>query len=48
MGLILALEQHIEVMELVYDMAYTKEIKGGKVPNGEKYFPFTNGKPTSL
>lgn len=38
MGLILALEQHIEVMELVYDMAYTKEIKGEKVPNEEKIF----------
>jgi len=38
MGLILALEQHIKVMELVYDMAYTKEIKGKKVPNEEKIF----------
>lgn len=37
-GLILALEEHIKVMGLIYDMAYTKEIKGKKVPNGEKIF----------
>jgi len=38
MGLILALEQHIEVMEFVYDMACTKKIKGEKVPNEGKIF----------
>lgn len=38
MGIMLALERHLEVMELVYDMAYTKEIKGEKVPNEEKIF----------
>lgn len=32
------LEKHQEVMKLVYDMAYTKEIKGEKVPNEEKIF----------
>jgi len=42
------LKQHRKVMELVYDMAYTKEIKGEKILNEEKYFPFTNGTPTSL
>lgn len=32
------LEKHIEVMQLVYDMAYLKEIKGEKVPNKEKIY----------
>jgi IS5 family transposase len=32
------LEEHIEVMQLVYDMAYLKEIKGEKVPNEEKIY----------
>ncbi len=32
------LEEHIEVMQLVYDMAYLKEIKGEKVPNEEKTY----------
>jgi len=32
------LEKHIEVMQLVYDMAYRKEIKGEKVPNEEKIY----------
>lgn len=32
------LEGHIEVMQLVYDMAYFKEIKGEKVPNEEKIY----------
>ncbi len=32
------LEGHIEVMQLVYDMAYLKEIKGEKVPNEEKIY----------
>ena len=38
MGIIRALEKHLEVMGLVYDMACTKEIKGEKVPNEEKIF----------
>lgn len=37
-GIINALKQHVEIMELVYNMAYTKEIKGEKVPNEEKIF----------
>lgn len=37
-GLIMALEQHAEVMKWVYDIAYRKEIKGEKVPNDEKLF----------
>jgi len=32
------LEEHVEVMKLVYDMAYLKEIKGEKVPNEEKIY----------
>ena len=32
------LEKHIEDMQLVYDMAYLKEIKGKKVSNEEKIF----------
>lgn len=32
------LEKHVEVMQLVYDMVYLKEIKGEKVPNEEKIF----------
>jgi len=32
------LEDHIGVMQLVYDMAYRKEIKGEKVPNEEKIY----------
>jgi len=32
------LEKHIEVMQLVYDMVYRKEIKGEKVPNEEKIY----------
>jgi IS5 family transposase len=31
-------EEHIEVMRMVYDMAYLKEIKGEKVPNEEKIY----------
>ena len=38
MALILQLERHIEVMQLVYDMVYRKEIKGEKVPNEEKIY----------
>lgn len=37
-GLIMALEQHAEVMKLVHDMAYAKEVKGEKVPNEGKIF----------
>lgn len=36
--LLLDLEKHMEIMKLVYDMAYSKEIKGIKVPNEEKIF----------
>ncbi|MDA3817435.1 MAG: ISNCY family transposase [Prolixibacteraceae bacterium] len=32
------LGEHIEVMQLVYDMAYLKEIKGEKAPNEEKIY----------
>jgi len=32
------LEEHVEVMRLVYDMVYLKEIKGEKVPNEEKIY----------
>jgi len=32
------LEKHIDVMKLVYDMVYIKEIKGDKVPNEAKIF----------
>ena len=32
------LEKHKEVMQLVYDMAYRKEIKGERVPNEEKIY----------
>jgi len=32
------LEKHKEVMQLVYDMVYRKEIKGEKVPNEEKIY----------
>ncbi len=32
------LEEHIKVMQLVYDMAYLKEIKGEKVPGEEKIY----------
>lgn len=38
MGFLMALESHLDVMQLVYDMAYIKEIKGEKVPNEEKIF----------
>jgi IS5 family transposase len=37
-ALITDLGYHIGVMELVYDMAYIKEIKGEKVPNEEKIY----------
>ena len=33
-----ALEKHLEVMNLVYDMVYLKEIKGEKVPNESKIY----------
>jgi transposase, IS5 family len=36
--MLVALEKHVEIMKLVYDMVYTKEIKGEKVPNEEKIF----------
>ena len=32
------LEEHVEIMQLVHDMAYLKEIKGEKVPNEEKIY----------
>ena len=35
---ILQLERHLEVMNLVYDMIYLKEIKGEKVPNESKIY----------
>ena len=38
MALILQLERHLEVMNLVYDMVYLKEIKGEKVPNESKIY----------
>ncbi|GAI72235.1 unnamed protein product, partial [marine sediment metagenome] len=38
MALILLLEKHLEVMNLVYDMVYLKEIKGEKVPNESKIY----------
>lgn len=38
MGLILQLEKHLEVMNLVYDMVYLKEIKGEKVSNKSKIY----------
>lgn len=38
MALLLQLKRHIEVMQLVYDMVYRKEIKGEKVPNEEKIY----------
>lgn len=37
-ALLLQLERHIKDMQLVYNMAYRKEIKGEKVPNEEKIF----------
>lgn len=38
MALIGQLEKHLEVMNLVYDMVYIKEIKGEKVPNESKIY----------
>ncbi|MCJ7616198.1 MAG: ISNCY family transposase [Desulfobacterales bacterium] len=38
MALIGQLEKHLEVMYLVYDMVYIKEIKGEKVPNESKIY----------
>jgi len=38
MVLIEQLEKHLEVMNLVYDMVYLKEIKGEKVPNESKIY----------
>jgi IS5 family transposase len=38
MALICQLKKHLEVMNLVYDMVYLKEIKGEKVPNEEKIY----------
>jgi IS5 family transposase len=38
MALIIQLEHHIEVMQLVYDMVYRKEMKGEKVPDEEKIY----------
>jgi len=38
MALLLQLERHIEVMQLVYDMVYLKEIKGEKVSNEDKIY----------
>jgi IS5 family transposase len=37
-SIVMLLRKHLEVMTLVYDMAYIKEIKGEKVPNEEKIF----------
>lgn len=37
-ALIGELEKHLEVMNLVYDMVYLKEIKGEKVPNEKKIY----------
>ena len=37
-ALIGQLENHLEVMNLVYDMVYLKEIKGEKVPNESKIY----------
>ncbi len=38
MGLMILLEEHLRVMNLVYDMVYKKEVKGEQVPNEEKIF----------
>jgi IS5 family transposase len=38
MALLGQLEKHFEVMNLVYDMVYLKEIKGEKVPNESKIY----------
>lgn len=38
MVLIEQLEKHLEVMNLVYDMVYLKEVKGEKVPNESKIY----------
>jgi len=38
MALIGQLEKHFEVMKLVYDMVWLKEIKGEKVPNESKIY----------
>ncbi|HUU39740.1 MAG TPA: ISNCY family transposase [Desulfatiglandales bacterium] len=38
MALIGELEKHLEVMNLVYEMVYLKEIKGEKVPNESKIY----------
>lgn len=38
MALIFQLERHIDVMQLVYDMVFRKEIKGEKVPDEEKIY----------
>lgn len=38
LALTIQLEKHIEVMQLVYNMAYLKEIKGEKVPNEAKIY----------
>ncbi len=38
------LEEHIEVMQLVYDMAYLKEIKGEGAQR-RKYIPSMSGTP---
>lgn len=38
MALTLHLEQHTDVMQLVYDMVYRKEIKGEKVPDEDKIY----------
>lgn len=37
-GLIYQLEKHRDIMKFVYDMVYTKEIKGEKVPNEAKIY----------
>ncbi len=38
MAFIRQLEKHLEVMNLVYDMVYLKQIKGEKVPNESKIY----------
>lgn len=38
MALTIQIEKHIEIMQLVYDMVFRKEIKGEKVPNEEKIY----------
>jgi len=38
MALTIQIEKHIEIMQLVYDMVFRKEIKGETVPNEGKIY----------